>query len=296
MSRAQVCSIMPRYTVCNRLGFTLQLVQGGLEDEHNAVIELRDGQVVPFHWIDASRIKQCRARIVPTIGTHDTFSTGWSGLIEPEQPGAFSIRFPPDPQGGTPISVLIEIRQRRAATFIIFRQEKDKCLYAIDNRSSKEVEAWQLKPSPEGQETRHKIPMGSRYPLAWDRPMRERTLVVQVAGWRETVQVKMDQFQEVKLPGGLHGEVFADGHARALRIRDSTKAPSSSAASSSAATGRSGGEGDDLDARYSLQVKLAGLGVSVIDAKLDEIMYLGAAPPRACSPRLRAIGILCARA
>jgi hypothetical protein len=117
---------------------------------------------------------------------------------------------------------------------------------------------------------------------------------VQVAGWRETVQVKMDQFQEVKLPGGLHGEVFADGHARALRIRDSSKAPSSSAASSSAATGRSGGEGDDLDARYSLQVKLAGLGVSVIDAKLDEIMYLGAPPPRACSTRLRAIGILCA--
>ena len=136
---------MPRYTVCNRLGYTLQLVQGGLEEEQNAIVELGDGEVTSFHWIDAARLKQCRACVVPSIGTHETFSTAWSGLIEPEQVGGFSIRFPPDSNNGSPLNVFIEIRQRRAATFMIFRVEKDdKCQFAIDNRSGMDVEACQV--------------------------------------------------------------------------------------------------------------------------------------------------------
>jgi hypothetical protein len=238
-SRSKVCSIMPRYTVCNRLGYTLQLVQAGLEEEANAVVELSDNEVQAFHWIDASRQKQCRARVVPSIGTHETFSTAWSGLIDPEQVGNFCIRFPPDGQGGSPLNVFIEIRQRRAATFIVLRQEKpDKSQYAVINRSGRDIETWQLKASNAGaaaEPTRYKIAAGERHPVAWDRPMQGRVLAVQLPGVREPVQVKMEEFGEVKLPGELHGEVFADGYTRALRISD--KATARSAVSST----RSGG-------------------------------------------------------
>ena len=251
-SRSKVCSILPRYTVCNRLGFTLQLVQAGLEEEPNAVVELSDNDVQAFHWIDSARVKQCRARVVPSIGTHETFTTSWSGLIDPEQVGNFSIRFPPDGQGGSSLNVFIEIRQRRAATFIVFRQEKpEKSQYAVVNRSARDIEAWQLKAGKDGAEpTRYKIAAGERHPLAWDRPMQDRVLVVQVAGGRELAQVKMEEFGEHKLPGELHAEVFADGHARALRVSDTATARSTTTGLSS----RSGGTDEDLEARYSLQV------------------------------------------
>lgn len=84
-------------------------------------------------------------------------------------------------------------------------------------------------------------------------------------------QVKMEEFGEHKLPGELHAEVFADGHARALRVSDTATARSTTTGLSS----RSGGTDEDLEARYSLQVKMVGLGLSVIDAKLEEVMYLG---------------------
>ena len=112
-------------------------------------------------------------------------------------------------------------------------------------------------------------------------------VLLQVAGAREALLVKMDEFGELRLPGGLRGEVFADGSTRTLRIRDEHQAPSgtsgpvsggvSSGTSGPVSGGMSGGSaptGDEV-ARYTLQVKLAGLGVSVIDAKLDEVMYAG---------------------
>ena len=153
--------------------------------------------------------------------------------------GNFCIRFPPDGQGGSPLNVFIEIRQRRAATFIVLRQEKpDKSQYAVINRSGRDIETWQLKASNAGaaaEPTRYKIAAGERHPVAWDRPMQGRVLAVQLPGVREPVQVKMEEFGEVKLPGELHGEVFADGYTRALRISD--KATARSAVSST----RSGG-------------------------------------------------------
>ena len=112
------------------------------------------------------------------------------------------------------------------------------------------MEAWQLKPGKDGAEpTRYKIAAGERHPLAWDRPMQDRTLVVQIAGMRELAQVKMEEFGEHKLPGELHAEVFADGHARALRVSDKGAARSTT----TDLTSRSGGTDDDLEARYSLQ-------------------------------------------
>jgi hypothetical protein len=144
--------------------------------------------------------------------------------------------------------VFIEIRQRRAATFIVLRQEKpDKSQYAVINRSGRDIETWQLKASNAGaaaEPTRYKIAAGERHPVAWDRPMQGRVLAVQLPGVREPVQVKMEEFGEVKLPGELHGEVFADGYTRALRISD--KATARSAVSST----RSGGTDEDLEARY----------------------------------------------
>lgn len=128
----------------------------------------------------------------------------------------------------------------------------------------------QVKPNKESLSTLYKIAAGSRLPFSWDRPMHDRQVELKVAGARDSVQIKMDQFGEHTLPGGLHAEVFADGSTRALRIRDKTKTPSNATGT----TSRSGADGDE-EARYSLQIKMAGLGVSVIDAKMDEVMYVG---------------------
>jgi vacuolar protein sorting-associated protein 13A/C len=276
-SRSKVCSIMPRFTVCNQLGFTLQLVQAGLEDEPNVVVELADGCVAPFHWVDSSKLKQCRARVVPSIGTHETFSTAWSGLIDPQQVGSFSMRFPPDAEG-CHLNVLVEVRLRRAATFIIFRVEKeDKSLYAIINRSGMEIEAWQQagKTGGAAPPARLKIGDGARVPLAWDRPMQERTLVLKASGVREEMLVKMDQFGHFKFGTGaasITAEVFADGSTRAVRLSSANTAGASVAGASS----RGDGDDDVAFARYSLVLKLAGVGVSLIDSKMEEVMYFGA--------------------
>ncbi len=57
----------------------------GLESDPNAYLELPDGDLQPYHWIDEKRAKACTARVVPRIGTHETFHTGWSGPLKLEQ-------------------------------------------------------------------------------------------------------------------------------------------------------------------------------------------------------------------
>lgn len=60
-------------------------VQVGLEGDANAHLELPDGDLQPFHWIDEKRAKSCSARVVPRIGTQETFHTGWCGSLNLEQ-------------------------------------------------------------------------------------------------------------------------------------------------------------------------------------------------------------------
>ena len=68
LARSKLVSIVPRYTVLNRVGATVQLVQQGLEEEPAAVLELKDGELAPLHWVDGARAKCLRVRVVPAIG------------------------------------------------------------------------------------------------------------------------------------------------------------------------------------------------------------------------------------
>eukprot|EP00960_Hanusia_phi_P051532 760853-Hanusia_phi.AAC.10 len=267
-SRSKICSIVPRYTVCNRIGYTIQLVQVGLEEEHNAVLEIKDGELFPFHWLDEKKPKACRARVVPQIGTHETYSTAWSGPIKPDEVGSFSLRLPPDQDGDSPLNVSIEIRLRKAAAFIVLRKEKeDYPQYAVDNQTSRAIEYWQAIESASAKLTVHQLVPGQRAPLCWDRPHEAHVISMKLEGVKENVKVKMNKFATFQLAGGLQAEVFADGPTRSLRVREVS-------ASSSLSCGAST-KSEEEDVKYSFVVELAGVGISVIDAKLDEIMYGG---------------------
>ena len=74
----------------------------------------------------------------------------------------------------------------------------------------------------------------------------------------------MDEFGRVAVPGrsGVRLEVAAEGSTRVLQVRDVAKDSDSDATSTA---------GEEV--RHTVEVLLAGVGVSVLDAKLEEIMY-----------------------
>jgi hypothetical protein len=84
-ARSKIASVVPRYTMVNRTGHTIQLCQTELISDVHAHIELPDGDLQPFHWIDEKRARTVMLRIMPKIGTSETFQTGWGGPIKPEQ-------------------------------------------------------------------------------------------------------------------------------------------------------------------------------------------------------------------
>jgi len=265
LSRSKLVSIVPRYTLLNRLGYTLQISQQGLEDEHAAVLELPDGDLRPFHWVDGKLAKSVRIRVVPQIGTTDTYQTGWSGPLLPDQVGTFSARLP-NLQGGIEGSrdVIMEVKVRKAASFIVFRLETsaESALYALENRSSKPIKVWQegsnhldlgLKAAP-----------ATRAPVTWDRPHAPHILVLAQEGSQELVKVAMDEFGSVPTQAGLKVEVVAERGSRVLRVTDVSLDSDSDIVSMA---------GEEALPRNAIRVVFAGLCVSVLDAKLEEIMY-----------------------
>mmetsp|Transcript_45817 Transcript_45817/g.71794 ORF Transcript_45817/g.71794 Transcript_45817/m.71794 type:complete len:623 (-) Transcript_45817:24-1892(-) len=73
----------------------------------------------------------------------------------------------------------------------------------------------------------------------------------------------MNKFSEFKIQGELWAEVMADGPTRALQIRDQRNTTDASSVAESRVD----------DAKYTVEVAVAGFGVSVVDAKLEEVMY-----------------------
>ena len=86
-------------------------------------------------------------------------------------------------------------------------------------------------------------------------------VLLQVAGAREALLVKMDEFGELRLPGGLRGEVFADGSTRTLRIRDEHRLEARARYDESRGGGSpDGGPGAELGHRVGLAVPELVLG------------------------------------
>jgi len=269
-SRSKMCSIVPRYTVVNRMGYTLQLVQTGLEKEPNAVLELKDGDLVPYHWMDEKKPKTFLARVVPTIGTHDTFATGWSGSLQPEQVGTFSVRLPPESGGmedkpTESLNVQVSVKLRKSAAFIVFRREaEDEPQYAVDNKSSKIIKLWQVGSQP--RDCGHRVHPGNRICFCWDRPHDKHVVELAQQDCKDTIEIKMDQFGEIRLPGTLKAQVLAEGSTRTLQVRDAQEQSVAASVAESKA---------EEVAKYAVLVDVGGIGLSVIDAKLEEVVYAG---------------------
>lgn len=143
-SRSRVAYVVPRYTMVNRTGLTIQLVQSELASETNARLELPDGELQPFHWLDEKKARTVMMRVVPKIGTSETFHTGWGGPVKPEQVGTFALCLPPDAPSGEALHVCVEVRLCKAAAFVIFRMaDPGRPMYCIANSSGKRIVVWQ---------------------------------------------------------------------------------------------------------------------------------------------------------
>jgi len=108
---------------------------------------------------------------------------------------------------------------------------------------------------------------GSSHHYSWDRPNDSHVLMLGAEGGatNDLQKVRFDEFGKFKCPGNskLLGEVLAEGSTRCLRVFDETLDKAGSEASK-----------EDTQVISSFKWEFSGLGVSVVDSKLDELLYL----------------------
>jgi hypothetical protein len=120
--------------------------------------------------------------------------------LELGQVGTFAVLFPPENSSTEALHVVVEVRLRKAAAFIIFRKaDAQRCMYAIDNKTSKPLMVWQE--GGTAQANGMVVLPGHRLPYSWDRPHDPRVLNLCTEGGREVQAVKMEKFSKFKCKG-----------------------------------------------------------------------------------------------
>jgi hypothetical protein len=116
------------------------------------------------------------------------------------QVGTFAVLFPKENATSEALHVVVQVKLRKAAAFIIFRKaDTQRSMYAVDNKTSKPIMVWQ-----EGgtiQANGVMILPGLRLPYSWDRPYDARALNLCTEGGREVQLVKMEKFSKFKCKG-----------------------------------------------------------------------------------------------
>lgn len=110
---------------------------------------------------------------------------------------------------------------------------------------------------------------GSSHHFSWDRPNDAHVLMLGVEGGagHDLQKVRFDEFGKFKCPGSarLLGEVLAERSTRCLRVFDETM---------ESGAARSESSKEDGHVISSFKWEFSGFGVSIVDSKLEELLYL----------------------
>jgi vacuolar protein sorting-associated protein 13A/C len=279
----KVVTIAPRYVVKNKIGEELHLREPGSSD----ILSLKDGQLLPLRFLRQSASHQL---CLCYPGVNNT----WSSPFDIANVGNVHVKLAKLRERQQ--LVRIDILMEAATIFIHISIETKHWPFSMRNETSTEFLFWQANPNIDEDEEdrgsgwkpiRYRLPPRSVMPYAWDYPAARRKEIVLSANKKEKA-VKLSEIGNpppMRLPATqqhprgvvIDLNIMADGPTQTLKLTPFKQSKSLYRQKTNAThSTTSGFEVKDLDTdvTFVAQLRLAGIGISLVNRQLKELVYL----------------------
>ncbi|KAI4916402.1 uncharacterized protein J4E92_009320 [Alternaria infectoria] len=276
-------SIAPRFIVNNKMKEELLIREPGQSDW----MTVKDGELFPLRWLrqgGAPQLSLC----YPGVNNQ------WSSPFNISNVGNVHVKL--SKAGQRQKLVRVDILMEAATIFCHVSVENKHWPFSFKNMSDQEFLYWQANPNLDEDEDdrgsgfrpiRYRLPPRSIMPYAWDFPAAKNKEIVISANGRER-HVKLAEIGPLipfKIPPGqerggmkvIDLNVVAKGPTQTLEVSNYKPSKSmykqKSAGSSSTATGFEVKD-MDTDVTFKAQIRLAGIGISLVNRHLKELVYV----------------------
>ena len=280
----KVVTVAPRFVLKNKLMEQINVREPGSSN----VMKMKHGELLPLHFLRQAPEKQlCLC--------FDGVNNQWSSPFNIANVGTVHVKLAK--AGQRQQLIRVEVIMEAATIFLHISIEKKHWPFSMQNESDLEFMFYQTNPNLEEDEEdrgtgfkpiRYRLPAKSIMPYAWDYPAaKNKEIFVTCGGDKNRRRVKLAEIGNLvpwKVP--IQGKqariinlnIVAEGPTQTLVL--SKYRPSQSMyqqkSGSAQASQQTGFEVKDLesDVTFKAQLRLAGIGVSLVNTQLKELLYL----------------------
>ncbi|KAE8396464.1 hypothetical protein BDV23DRAFT_423 [Aspergillus alliaceus] len=281
----KVVTIAPRFVLKNKINEDISVREPGSSN----VLNIKSGDLVPLHFLRQVPEKQL-CLCFPGVNNQ------WSSPFNIADIGTVHVKLAKANQRQKLIKV--DIIMENATLFVHFNLETRNWPYSMRNESDMEFIFYQANPNVEDYEDdrtngwrpiRYRLPARSIMPYAWDFPAtKNKSLVVTCNGKERHIKLaEIGNLIPMRIPPTQYGEhqkiidinIVADGPTQTL-VLSNFKASKSlyrqqrgQTSQSSLSTGFEVKELDS-DVNFKAQLRLGGIGISLVNQNMRELLYL----------------------
>ncbi|EIT80868.1 vacuolar protein [Aspergillus oryzae 100-8] len=281
----KVVTIAPRFVLKNKLNEDILVREPGSSN----VLDIKSGDLVPLHFLRQVAEKQL-CLCFPGVNNQ------WSSPFNIADIGTVHVKLAKANQRQKLIKV--DVIMENATLFLHFNLETRNWPYSMRNESDMEFIFYQANPNVEDYEDdrtngwrpiRYRLPPRSIMPYAWDYPAtKNKSLVLTCNGKERHIKLaEIGNLIPMRIPPTQYGEhqkivdinIVADGPTQTL-VLSNFKASKSmyrqqrgQTSQSSLSTGFEVKELDS-DVNFKAQLRLGGIGISLINQNMRELLYL----------------------
>ena len=284
----KVVTITPRFILKNKMTEEINFREPGSSD----VTTLKPNDLRPLHFMRQAPVKQL-CLCFPGVNNH------WSSPFNIANIGMTHVKLAK--QGQRQKLIRVEIILEDATLFLHISIETKHWPFSMRNESDTEFLFFQANPNLSEDEEedkgsgwkpiRYKLPPRSIMPYAWDYPASNNKELVLMAGSKERY-VKLAEIGNllpIRLPPSERGSttksvdvnIVADGPTQTLVLSNFKESKSlyrqkTGASTTSQTSVAQGFEVKEIDSEvtFKAQLRLAGFGISLVNTKLRELLYL----------------------
>ena len=281
----KVVTVTPRYILKNKMSEDLNIKEPGSSN----VTTLKTGRLLPLQFLRQGQSKQL-SLCFPGVDNQ------WSSPFTISNVGTVHVKISKADQRQQ--LVKIDIILEGATLFLHFSIEKKHWPYSIQNQTYTEIMFYQSNPDVEDGDDdrskgwkpiRYKVPPRSEMPYAWDFPAAKNKDIVLTAHNKER-KVKLAEIgnlepwklgvsQSTRQTKIIDINIAADGPTQCLILsnyRPSKSLYKQKSGQSSQTSVGTGFEVKDVesDVTFKAQLRLAGIGLSLVNQKMRELLYL----------------------
>jgi vacuolar protein sorting-associated protein 13A/C len=283
----KVVTLAPRFVLKNQMSEEINVREPG--SSHLFTLKPKDLQ--PLHFLQRTAVKQL-SLCFPGVNNQ------WSSPFNISDLGTQHVKLAKAGQGQRQKLIRIEVLMENATIFLHLSLETKNWPFSMRNESDTEFTFFQSNPNIDDEDDedrsgwrpiRYRLPPRSIMPYAWDYPAAKlKELVINANGKERHIKLaEIGNLIPMKIPAARDSReqkiidlnVIAVGPTQTLilsnyRASKSLYRQNTQAASSTSVAGGFKVKNQDTTVTFRAQLRLTGLGISLVNAQLRELAYI----------------------